>query len=183
MSMNVVPSVVTTKLLLVYSSGLLVPYQSLPLPADVLGMPCDLFMFVHHQVYSGHCFCYFFVFMGESSAQPMVTIPLLGTFPWVMVIPRWYHCFTDAPERPRVPLESKLLWLWYVAVVWRWGWKWDELSPPCFILLEVLSYSSILPDSFLFIPLSLLSSECQEDLLNLIQVGQILCHIEDYTFL
>ena len=93
-----------------------------------------------------------FVFMGESSAQPMVTIPLLGTFPWAMVIPRWYHCFTDAPERPRVPLESKLLWLWYVAVVWRWGWKWDELFPACFILLEVLSYSSIFPDSFLFIP-------------------------------
>ena len=39
MSMNVVPSIVTTELLLVYSSGLLVPYQSPPLPADVLGMP------------------------------------------------------------------------------------------------------------------------------------------------
>lgn len=53
MSMNAVPSIVTAELLLVYSSGLIVPYQSPPLPADVLGMPWGLFMFVHNQVYLG----------------------------------------------------------------------------------------------------------------------------------
>lgn len=116
----------------------------------------SLFMFVHNQVYSGHFFHYFMCSWGSMPNQWSQF--LCWARPWVMVIPRWCHCFTDAPERPRVPLESKLLWLWHVAELFEGGdGSEDELSPSLFHSLEVLSYSSVFLDSFLFITLSLLT--------------------------
>ena len=102
MSMNVVPSVVTTELLLVYSSGLLIPYQSLLLPADVLGMPWDLFMFVHHQVYSGHCFCYFLCLWGKAVPNQWSQFLYWARFHGLW----WYLDGTTVSQMPQKGPES-----------------------------------------------------------------------------
>lgn len=108
MSMNEVPSIVTTELLLPYSSGPPVPYQRPPPPAGISGMPWVLFMFFHNQVYSGHFFHYFWCPWRRAVPNQwsrFLCWAHLHRLWWYLA---WFCCFTIAPERLEVLLESKL---------------------------------------------------------------------------